>query len=106
MRDISRLSKYGLTSMQHEYNILIAVHARLQLAASTSTASAGRHCQWPTTVKLETRLRVQEFPALEYFARLPDGHLARRPLTIRSKNRSVDHFHLIDKANSPEESTR
>lgn len=100
------LSKNRLTSMQHGYNILIAVRERRRLAASTSTASAGRHCQWQTTVKLEMRLRVQEFPASEYFARPPDGHPARLPLTIRSKNRSVDHCHLIDKAYSPEESTR
>jgi hypothetical protein len=92
--------------MQHEYNRLIAVHTRFQLAVGTSTASAGRHCQWTTTVKLEMRLRVQVFPALEYFARLPDGHPARLPLTIRSKNKSVDHCHLSDKINSPEESTR
>jgi len=49
---------------------------------------------------------VQEFLALEYFARLPDGHPARLPLIIRSKNRSADHCHLNDKVNSPEESTR
>ena len=38
------------------------------------------------------KLRVQEFLALEYFARLTDGHPAPLPLIIRSKNRSIDHI--------------
>ena len=92
--------------MLHEYNILIAVHKRFQLAAGTSTASAGQHCQLPTAVKLEMRLPVQEFAVLKCFARLLDGHPARLPLTIHSKNRLVDHYHLNDKINSPEENTR
>lgn len=49
---------------------------------------------------------MQEFAVLKYFARLLDGHPARLPLTIHSKNRLVDHYHLNDKINSPEESTR